>query len=149
MNDNSSQRRSLWWVLALALTLVPVACADRPDAEPEAKSETAQPKTESQSLVIETNLTGDFLNAFKASNDCTGIQTLPFGNKADVRVYASFALAETPEMEEQWLWTVFDTRRDPDGEFRASGNEMNSAQAVRNMCGEIRKSLQTRPAGAP
>ena len=37
-------------------------------------------------------------------------------------------------MEEQWLWSVFDARRNAKDEFRGAGNEASAADAVRDMC---------------
>jgi hypothetical protein len=78
----------------------------------------------------------EFLNAFKDSKECQGIKLSAGGDKArsDFRVITAFMKADTPEMEEEWAWTVFDTRHDAKGEFRGSGNEASPADAVRAMC---------------
>lgn len=99
---------------------------------------------DSHSPVIRSDMSAEFLNAFKESTDCRGIRlsTGPEKIKADFRVLMTFAKADTPEMEEQWYWTVFDIRHDLKGEFRGAGNQDSPAEAVHDMCENVRDSFK-------
>lgn len=105
---------------------------------------TAATPDNSTSPVIRSDMSPEFLNAFKESNDCHGIRlsTSTEKTKADFRVLMTFAKADTPEMEEQWYWTVFDIRHDPNGEFRGAGNQDSPAEAVHDMCENVRNSFK-------
>ena len=87
-------------------------------------------------LMADAEMSPEFSNAFKDSKECRGIQLSAKGSKTrgDFKIYTSFATADTPEMEEQWLWTVFETRRSATGELRAAGRGDSPAEAVRDLC---------------
>ena len=93
--------------------------------------------------VIDADMSADLLYALKESKDCRGIESFGKGEKAhrDFKVHMRFTKADTPEMEEQWLWTIFDTRRKENGVFRAAGTSESVAEAMRDMCMEIRESF--------
>ena len=100
---------------------------------------TAPEEVRSASPIIEADMSPELLSSLKDSKECRGVQlaTKVEKNRRDFRIHASFAIADTPEKEEQWLWTVFDTRRDAKGQFRAAGNASSAADAVRDICMEI------------
>src|SRR5262245_14310989 len=127
------------WVLRLLLPCVAVfalSCEKHPGTKPSHDSapapaiDTANAAVEdhapatkvpdedrSASPVIETDMQQESLNAFKDSKECRGI-TLASRRKSTrpgFRVHIVFDKADTPEMEEEWLWTVFDIRRDAKG----------------------------------
>jgi hypothetical protein len=88
------------------------------------------------SPIADADMSPEFSSAFKDSKECRGIQLSAKGAKTrgDFKIYTSFAKADTPEMEEQWLWTVFDTRHDATGELRAAGRGESVSEAVRDLC---------------
>jgi len=107
--------------------------------QPQPAPVTAPEEVRSASPIIEADMSPELLSTFKDSKECRGVQLSTKGEKTrrDFRIHASFAIADTPEKEEQWLWTVFDTRRDVNGQFRAAGNASSAADAVRDICMEI------------
>lgn len=98
----------------------------------------------SPSPVIRSDMSAEFLNAFMESTDCRGIRLSTGAEKikADFRVLMTFAKADTPEMEEQWYWTVFDIRHDRNGQFRGAGNQDSPAEAIHDMCENVRDSFK-------
>ncbi len=86
-------------------------------------------------------MTGEFLGAFKEAKACEGIQLSAKDDKtpADFKAQTSFGTADTPEKEEEWRWTLFDLRHDPNGEFRGAGNQTSAGEAMRDMCSSIRE----------
>jgi hypothetical protein len=115
----------------------PTNATKSPVQKPPSAATTNEPA--SGSPAVEIDLDQDSLHAFKDSKQCRGITVSTTGKSArsDFRVYLRFDVADTPEMEEEWLWTLFDTRHDANGEFRAAGNEKSAPSAVRNVCTEI------------
>ena len=116
------------------------------EASPEAPITTtqqpgrAEPKEVRRvSPVIAADMDAEFLAAFVGSKECHGIQVSRTNTKsiADFRVLTSFAKADTPEMEEEWRWTVFDARQDANRGFRAMGNAPSAADAMRDMCMDV------------
>ena len=107
---------------------------------------TAPEEVHSVVPVIAANMTPEFLNAFQDSKECRGLQLSTNGEKTrrDFMTLTSFALADTPEMEPQWLWTLFDTRGDAKGQFRAAGNADSAPDAMRDLCVQVWESLNTR-----
>jgi hypothetical protein len=80
----------------------------------------------------------EFLAAFDQMKECHGIQVSRTNAKAaDFRVVTSFAKADTPEMEEEWLWTVFDSRQNANRGFRGTGIAPSAADAMRAMCSDV------------
>src|SRR5579862_7214122 len=104
----------------LILILVSILSCGKPPAP--AQTETLpKPQTpiaatagedNSPSPVIRSDMSAEFLSAFKESTGCRGIRLTTGAEKikADFRVLMTFAKADTPEMEEEWYWTVFDIR---------------------------------------
>ena len=116
-----------------------------PAAAPGSESVTDQnPPPHSVAPVIRANMSAEFLNAFMDSKECRGIRLSTGSEKPapDFRVQTSFGIADTPEMEEQWTWTMFDMRNDARGEFRAAGNQSTAAYAVRDMCLDLWESFK-------
>jgi hypothetical protein len=96
----------------------------------------ASKEAHSPSPVIAADMPMDFQDAFNDLKECRGIQVSnnAKATKPVFKVYTVFGTADTPEMEEQWRWTVFDLRRDPNGEFLGAGNETSAENAMRNVC---------------
>ena len=96
-------------------------------------------QVEGAAPVIQAEMSSEFLEAFKESKECRGIQFIKKDDKrkADFRVLTSSTRAETPEMEELWLWTVFDGRGKAEGELRGAGNELSAATAMKDMCTNV------------
>ena len=96
-------------------------------------------------------MSSEFMDAFKELTECRGIQILTkTGNgKADFKVLTSLTKAETPEMEELWLWTVFDNRTGLEGELRGAGNEASAASAIKDMCSNVWNAFNARRGGQP
>jgi hypothetical protein len=89
--------------------------------------------------VLEIDMDERFQNALSEANACSGLTLSTTGRttRSDFKVLLRYNLADTPEMEEEWVWSLFDTRRDPKGEFRATGAETSAQSAVTNMCTEV------------
>jgi hypothetical protein len=106
---------------------------------PQPAKVTAPESRNAGSPVVRAEMTADFLDAFKGTKECTGIQLSAKDEKttADFNARTSFGTADTPEKEEEWRWTLFDLRHDPNGEFRGAGNQTNAAEAMRDMCTSI------------
>lgn len=127
----------------LSCRKAPAPAQSETQPQPRAPAAAAAPEN-TLSPVIRSDMSAEFVNAFKESNDCRGIRlsTGAEKTKADFRVLMTFAKADTPEMEEEWYWTVFDIRHDPNGEFRGAGNQDSPAEAVRDMCENVRNSFK-------
>ena len=106
---------------------------------------TAPEEVHTVAPVIAANMTPEFLNAFQDAKECRGLQLSTHGEKTrrDFMTLTSFALADTPEMEPQWLWTLFDTRGDAKGQFRAAGNADSAPDAMRDLCVQVWESFKT------
>jgi hypothetical protein len=114
----------------------PAAEAVRPGPAPEIR--TSAP-------VIRTEMSPEFQTAFKDAKECRGIRVHANADKTapDFKVHTSFGRAETPEMEEEWLWTVFDVRKNAEGDFRGAGRQVSAVSAVRDMCSNISDSFNS------
>ena len=126
---------------ALCLLVFLVSCAKKPrenQPSPQPANVTA-PDVPHAAPIVRVDMTADFLDAFKETKECGGIQLSPKNEKtpADFRAQTSFGTADTPEKEEEWRWTLFDLRHDPNGELRGAGNQTSPANAVRDMCTNI------------
>ena len=134
------------WIPALCLLVFIVSCEkqprekvseDRPSPQPANTSAPEAPHPASP--VIQVALSGEFLEAFKETKECGGIELSGKDEKtpADFKAQTSFGTADTPEKEEEWRWTLFDLRHDPKGEFRGAGNQTSAANAMKDMCTNI------------
>jgi len=148
-----------WAALALLVVLCVASCApssDKQSAEKAPAAADSNPVVQSTpakqapaeqvrkpSPIIEVDMDQEFQNAFNDSKECKDIQVAGAAKKArhDFRVHLSFAHADTPEMEEQWLWSVFATTRNAAGDFRGAGTESSAALAVKAMCTEVWRSF--------
>jgi hypothetical protein len=127
---------------ALCLLVILLSCEKKPsENQPGPKpANVASPEVpHAVSPIVRANMSAEFLDAFKETKECGGIQLSPRDEKtpADFKAQASFGTADTPEKEEEWRWTLFDVRHDPNGEFRGAGNQTSPAEAMRDMCTNI------------
>jgi hypothetical protein len=140
-------------VSLLCLAIFMASCQGPKDQRPVASE---QPKaTESRvtagAPVILADMSSEFMEPFKESKECRGIQILTKtdAGKADFKVLTSTAKADTPEMEELWLWTVFDNRTNAEGEMRGAGNEASAASAIKDMCSNVWDAFNARRGAQP
>lgn len=134
----------------LCLSLSPLACrkeADKPSTEkpPDQTQPASNPpaaEVRSVSPVIRAEMSQEFLDLLKDAKDCRGIRLAANAKaSADFRVLMSYARADTPEMEEQWLWTVFEIRPNAENELRAAGTENSAVDAVKALCMSVSSSF--------
>ena len=113
----------------------------------ENRSAPSKPSEEVRSVspVIDAEMSREFVDAFGHSKECREVQRWTKGEKGkpDFWVKLSFAKADTPEMEEEWLWTVFDIRRG-DRDFRGSGTTDSPSDAARDMCKNVLENFKPR-----
>lgn len=127
---------------ALCLLAFFAACDKRPSENqpsPQPANVTAPATPDKGSPIVRADMTAEFLDAFRESKECSGIQLSPKDEKtpADFKAQTSFGTADTPEKEEEWRWTLFDMRHDPNGEFRGAGNQTSPSNAMQDMCKSI------------
>jgi hypothetical protein len=136
----------------LCLAILMTSCQERKDQRPTPE---LLKKTESTvntgAPVILAEMSSEFMDAFKELTECRGIQILTKteNGKADFKVLTSLTKADTPEMEELWLWTVFDNRTNAEGELRGAGNEASAASAIKDMCSNVWDAFNARRGGQP
>ena len=135
------------FTFSACVMLALLSCQSAPPAPPAPaatapKSEAAVP---SVAPLIAATMTGEFADAFRNSPGCRDVHRWTKGEegKADFQVNLAFAKADTPEMEEEWLWTVFDVRHGAH-DFRGSGTTDSPADAVREMCKNVLDNFNSR-----
>jgi hypothetical protein len=126
-------------ISALCLLVLLVSCEKKSSGNqpgPKPANVTSPEVPHAASPVVRANMTAEFVDAFKETKKCDGIQLSTKDEKtpADFKAQTSFGTADTPEKEEEWRWTLFDVRHDPNGEFRGAGNQISPAEAMRDMC---------------
>ncbi|HYR87799.1 MAG TPA: hypothetical protein VE422_27200 [Terriglobia bacterium] len=86
--------------------------------------------------VIDGDLPQEFLDIFKDSKDCSGITFYTRDKKTppDFRVRMTLSESDTPDQEQEWLWTVLDAKRGGNDELRGIGNQTSAVLAVQDMC---------------
>ncbi len=137
----------------LCLAIFTASCQEHKDQRPVASE---QPKAAESTVsagapVILADMSSEFMEPFKESKECRGIQILTKTEKgkADFKVLTSTAKADTPEMEELWLWTDFDNRTNAEGEMRGAGNESSAAAAIKDMCSNVWDAFNARRGAQP
>ena len=93
--------------------------------------------------VIDADLSEEFLDIFKDSEECSGIIVYTGDKKTppDFKVRLTVGTSDTPELEQEWLWTVLSAKRGRAGELRGTGNQTSAALAVRDMCTTVWEDL--------
>ena len=132
-----------------ALVLVVLLASCQTPSGPPSPVSPSEPQTTASTAdstvapVIDADFSQEFLDIFKDSEECSGIIVYTGDKKTppDFNVRLTVGTSDTPELEQEWLWTVLSAKRGRAGELRGTGNQTSAALAVRDMCTTVWEDL--------